>query len=159
VSPTSARFGQTIAHIFLNSALALALLPVAGYTQGEEFISIRGENVNVRAQPDKKSDLRWTLDSGYPLQVEQRQGQWLKVRDHEESLGWVFAPLTSATPHRLVTGHSVNLRAGPGPEHRVLGKLEQAEVLRTVDNQGEWVQVQRSDGQRGWVAKRFTWGW
>ena len=47
----------------------------------------------------------------------------------------------------------------PGQRHRVIGKLDQHEVVRTVGNQGEWAHVKRDGGQRGWVAKRLTWGW
>jgi hypothetical protein len=31
--------------------------------------------------------------------------------------------------------------------------------VRTLGNKGTWAQVQRKDGQRGWVAKNLTWGW
>jgi SH3-like domain-containing protein len=136
---------------------AAIVLPAAAQDNG--FVSISGNTVNVRTQPTTRSDTAWELSKGYPLKVEQRRGKWLKVRDFEESLGWVFAPLTNKTPHRVVTVPTANLRAGPGPRHRVIGKLEQHEVVRTVGSQGEWAHVKRDGGQRGWVAKRLTWGW
>ena len=91
--------------------------------------------------------------------MRERRGKWLKVADYEATLGWVFAPLTSQTPHRVVTARSANLRAGPGTGQRVVGRLEQHEIVRTLGQQGSWARVQRDGGQAGWVAKRLTWGW
>ena len=71
----------------------------------------------------------------------------------------MFAPLTGKTPHRVVTARSANLRAGPGQQHRQVGTLQQHEVVRTVGQSGTWAHVQREGGQKGWVAKRLTWGW
>ena len=147
-----------LSHVLLCALLgATVALPAAARDAG--FVSISGNTVNVRTQPTTRSETAWELGKGYPLKVEQRRGQWLKVRDHEEPLGWVFAPLTGKTPHRVVTAPTANLRAGPGPRHRVIGKLDQHEVVRTVGNHGNWAQVKRESGQRGWVAKRLTWGW
>ena len=144
--------------LFCTLLGAAIVLPATAQDKNA-FVSISGNSVNVRTQPTTRSDTAWELSKGYPLQVEQRRGKWLKVRDHKESLGWVFAPLTAKTPHRVVTVPTANLRAGPGQRHRVIGKLDQHEVVRTVGNQGEWARVKRDGGQHGWVAKRLTWGW
>ncbi|WP_159459928.1 SH3 domain-containing protein, partial [Colwellia marinimaniae] len=90
----------------------------------------------------------WELGRGYPLQVQQRKGRWLQVRDFEEPLGWVYAPLTSKTPHRVVTARVANLRAGPGQQHKTVGKLQQHEVVRSLGQSGSWARVQREDGQK-----------
>lgn len=142
------------------TALALvstALAPVAA--QAREFVSVKGHSLNVRAQPTARSATLWELGKGYPLQVVQRKGQWLRVRDNESTLGWVHAPLTGKTPHMVVTARTANLRAGPGKSHRLLGRLDELEVVRTLSKQGAWAHVQRDNGQKGWVARSLTWGW
>ena len=154
MSPTLPRLARALP----AAAFAAALL-LSTAAQAREFVSVQGSTVNVRKQPHTRSETLWELNRGYPLQVEQRRGQWLKVRDHEEPLGWVFAPLTGKTPHRVVTARSANLRAGPGQQHRQVGTLQQHEVVRTVGQSGTWAHVQREGGQKGWVAKRLTWGW
>jgi SH3-like domain-containing protein len=158
VSFTLPRFARALPAAALSATLATSLL-LPAMAQAREFVSIKGKTVNVREQPNTRSATLWELNKGYPLQVVQRRGQWVKVRDFEEPLGWVHAPLTAKTPHRVVTSRVANLRAGPGQNHKVVGKLEQSEVVRTLGNKGTWAQVQRKDGQRGWVAKNLTWGW
>ncbi|MEX8195100.1 SH3 domain-containing protein [Comamonas guangdongensis] len=138
-------------------ALSTSLLPAVA--QAREFVSIKGKSVNVREKPSTRSATLWELSRGYPLQITQRQGQWLRVKDHEATLGWVHAPLTGKAPHMMVTARSANLRSGPGPKHGRVGRLEQHELLRTLKKQGGWVQVQRDNGQSGWVAKSLVWGW
>jgi SH3-like domain-containing protein len=120
------------------AALTTTLAPAIA--QAREFVSVKGASVNV-------------------LQVVQRKGQWLRVKDNETTLGWVHAPLTGKTPHMVVTARTANLRAGPGQNHRVVGRLDELEVVRTLGKQGSWAHVQRDSGQKGWVARSLTWGW
>jgi len=142
------------------AALALAApLLAPSVAQAAEFVSIKGNVVNVREKPTTRSDTLWELASGYPLQVRERRGKWLRVRDYEATLGWVFAPLTQKTPHRVVTAPTVNLRSKPSTGSRIVGKLEQHEIVRTLGTRGSWARVQRDGGQTGWVASRLTWGW
>lgn len=139
--------------------LGVSLLAGAAAAQAREFVSIKGQTVNVREQANTRSATLWELGSGYPLQVQQKKGQWLKVRDYEATLGWVHAPLTNKTPHRIVTARTANLRAAPNTRSKVVGKLQQNEIVRTVGNSGTWAQVQTEGGRKGWVAKNLTWGW
>jgi uncharacterized protein YgiM (DUF1202 family) len=111
------------------AALTTTLAPAIA--QAREFVSVKGASVNVRQ----------------------------RVKDNETTLGWVHAPLTGKTPHMVVTARTANLRAGPGQNHRVVGRLDELEVVRTLGKQGSWAHVQRDSGQKGWVARSLTWGW
>ena len=157
ITPTSRSFLPTRA--FAAACVIGMSLLTATVAEAREFVSIKGKTVNVRAQPNTRSATQWELGSGYPLQVQQRKGRWLQVRDFEEPLGWVHAPLTSKTPHRVVTARSANLRASASGNAKIVGKLQQHEIVRTLQNSGTWAQVKTSSGKTGWVAKNLTWGW
>lgn len=139
------------------AASTALLAPVAVHAQ--EYVSIKGSSVNVREKPNTRAPIAWELGAGYPLQITQRSGKWLRVKDYEATLGWVHAPLTSKTPHMVITARTANLRAGPGQNHRRVARLEQHEVVRTLKKQGGWAHVQRDSGQKGWVARSLAWGW
>lgn len=151
MSSALSRIARTL---FLTTALASAALANAA-----DFVSIKGKSVNIREQPTTQSARVWELSRGYPLQVLKRQGDWLQVRDFEETLGWVYAPLTVKIAHRVVKVETANLRAGPGTNHKVLGKLVQGEILRTLARSGSWVKIERDGGQQGWVSANLAWGW
>lgn len=149
---------RRFSHFIAAASLALGAL-APHMASAAEFVSIKGASVNVREKPNTRSDTLWELGRGYPLQVTQRQGKWLKVRDFESSLGWVHAPLTAKTPHMVVTARSANLRSGPGEKFKRVARLEQHEVVRTLKHSGGWAQVKRENGQQGWMSKRLGWGW
>lgn len=157
----SRRLARSAAALGLASVATVSALPgtAAAAPRAAEFVSIQGAAVNVREKPTTRSATLWEMGRGYPLQITQRKGQWLRVKDFEGPMGWVYAPLTSKAPHMVVTARSANLRAGPGTQHRRVGTLEQHEVVKTLKKSGIWAQVQREGGQKGWIARRLAWGW
>ena len=157
----SRRFSLSLAALGLATVATVAALPgtAAAAPRAAEFVSIQGSAVNVREKPTTRPATLWEMGRGYPLQITQRKGQWLRVKDFEGPMGWVHAPLTSKSPHMVVTSRTANLRAGPGTQHRRVGRLEQHEVVKTLKKSGSWAQVQREGGQKGWIARRLAWGW
>lgn len=142
----------------LVAAIGLCLGALAP-SLAQEMVSIKGNTVNMRAGPSTNATILWELDKGYPLQVIKRQGSWLQVRDFENDRGWVARSLTNKVPHYVVKASVANVRRGPGTQHRIIGKAEQVELLRTRETKGRWVRVERSSGQSGWIAKSLLWGW
>ena len=125
----------------------------------QEFLSIKGNTVNIRAKPNTKSDIAWELIKGYPVQVIARQGDWVKVKDFEGTLGWVHKPLTADVPHLLIKSNTVNLRSGPGQQHSVVTKLSKYDIVKTLEKRGDWAKVQTDEGQTGWILQSLGWGW
>lgn len=127
--------------------------------QAPEFLSIKGNTVNIRLKPTTQSDIAWELIQGYPVQVIATQGDWVKVKDFENTLGWVHRPLTSKTPHFLIKGHAVNLRSGPGTQHSVVTKLSQYDIVQTLEKRDHWAKVKTAEGEEGWLLENLGWGW
>lgn len=144
-----------IAALLLTGALASA--PTLAHAQ--EFLSIKGKTVNIRAKPSTQSEIAWELINGYPVEVIAKQDDWVKVKDFEGPLGWVHKPLTSTEPHFLVKADTVNLRSGPGTSHSVVTKLKKYDIVKTIQKQDEWAKVQTSEGQEGWMLEKLGWGW
>lgn len=141
------------------AALALCLTAWAP-SWAQELVSVRNATVNLRAGPDTSSEILWKLSRGYPLQVLERQGSWLKVQDFEGDQGWIARSVTSTRPHHIVKVQSANLRAGPGTRHRLVGNVKYGDVLRTGRRQGEWVQVDHPQRRgKAWIASDLVWGW
>lgn len=86
------------------------------------------------------------------------KGSWLRVRDFEGDTGWVARSLTGNTPHHVVKSKVANVRSGPGTQHRIVGKVEYGELLRTREKRADWVRVERSEGVSGWIARQLLWG-
>ncbi|WP_245620878.1 SH3 domain-containing protein [Comamonas aquatica] len=127
--------------------------------QAQEFLSIKGNTVNIRAKPTTKSEIAWELIKGYPVQVMERRDDWIKVKDFEGPLGWVHQPLTDSVPHYLIKADTVNLRAGPGTKHGVVTKLSKYDIVKTLEKRDDWAKVQTPEGQSGWMLEKLGWGW
>ncbi|WP_334154533.1 SH3 domain-containing protein [Tepidimonas sp.] len=128
--------------------------------QAQELVSVRSPVVNLRATPSTEGEVLWQLRRGYPLQVLQRQGDWIRVRDFEGDEGWVAARVTGEERHHVVRASTLNLRSGPGLEWQVVGTARYGDVLATVRRQGNWVQLRALDGSGTvWAASEHLWGW
>lgn len=143
---------------FVALATLALLFTLPATASAATFVSVAGKSVNIRAQPNTRSQVLWELSRGYPLQVQARQGKWLKVRDFETSLGWIYAPLTNKTRHRVIKVANANLRSKPSTKGRVLRKLHRYDVVRTLGTKGSWAHVRTASGLTGWIAKSLTWG-
>lgn len=147
-------------HLPVLSALSLSFALLAGTAaQAQQHVSIRGSEANMRSGPSTRHDVQWSLGKGYPLRVTGRQGQWLHVKDFENDTGWVHRSVTSTTPHMVVKSRVLNLRSQPSTRSRVIGKMEQGEVVRTLEKRTGWARVQRDNGQKGWASRGLLWGW
>ncbi len=148
-----------LARAALTALIMAATLLSGAQAHAAERVSISRDQVNLRSGPGTNHPAEWVLSKGYPLQVVQRRGSWLKVRDFEGDQGWVYRSLTNKTPHHVVKAERANLRKGPGTQHARITTLNQGEVLRTRQKTARWVKVETTDGLSGWVARSLLWGW
>lgn len=151
---------RTVASCIL-AAMGVVGAPIA-LAQGNpdtNMVSVKGAVLNMREGPGTQTEILWELKRGYPLQIQQRQGTWLKVRDFEGDTGWVASSLTSRTPHHIVKSKVANVRSSPSTQGRIVGKAEYGEVLRTQEKRADWVRVERANGPGGWISKKLLWGW
>jgi SH3-like domain-containing protein len=144
---------RIVAAVFL---LLSVLAPAAGLAK---MVSVAGEEVMFRSGPSDKDEVKWILTRGFPLQVIKTKGKWLKVRDFENDEGWVYAPLTKATPHTIVKAKVVNIRSGPGEKYRAIGQAHYGVVFRTLEKTKSWIKVKHESGKTGWVSRGGLWGW
>lgn len=65
---------------------------------------------------------------------------------------------TSSSPLRVteVAWETVNLREGPGMNHKVIGSAKKGTRLRVFEEKGSWLRVSLEDGKEVWVSKSAT---
>lgn len=139
--------------------IALTLAMFALGAQAREMVSIDRPTVYLRAGAGTQHEAIWTLNQGYPLEVTGRKGKWLRVRDFENDVGWVYRPLVNKTPHEIVKSSVANIRSAPSTRSTIVGKAQYGDVLRRLEHQKTWVKVEHENGLRGWIARKLLWGW
>jgi SH3-like domain-containing protein len=151
--------------IFWISLLLLLLTwSVCGQAAGITMVSVAGEKVNLRKGPSTQYPIIWELGKGFPLRVIGSQGNWIKVSDFENDVGWIYKNLVSKKPHLIVQTNKdsrarINIRSGPGTKYKIVGKAEYGVVFETLKRGDGWVKVRHEKGLTGWVKRNLLWGW
>lgn len=141
--------------LFLTLCALLTLVAVAE----AKMVSVTGEKVNLRSTPSVKAPILWEYGKGFPLQIIASQGNWYKVRDYENDVGWVYKKLVGRQPHLIVKKKKINIRSGPGSKYKLLGQANYGVVFKTLAQQPGWAKIQHQNGLTGWVRRDLVWGW
>lgn len=123
-----------------------------------EMLSVASEQVNVRGGPGNQHETEWAAARYYPLQVVDREGNWIRVSDYENEEGWIYGPLLSAVPSVVVISQKANIREGAGMDYETLWVLDKAYALKVLETDGAWLKVSDGEEVTGWIHKSVTWG-
>lgn len=96
-----------------------------------------------------------------PLQELKRKGSWIRVKDFEGDIHWVFKKIvTKKFKCAVVKAKKANLRTGPGtkfPMAEDLPSVDQYTVFKLAKTKGKWAQVTDSFGDSYWVFRKLIW--
>lgn len=65
--------------------------------------------------------------------------KWAKIQMPRNTPVWVYAPLLK---DRLTSSRKLNLRAGPGENYSVVGRLEKGEAIKEIRSLEDWVEIE-----------------
>lgn len=121
-----------------------------------EYMSVVKDGINLRSGPDTKKEVLYQLPAGYPLEVIERKGQWLKVSDFEGDKGWIQESMVNKTPHVIVKVKECKVRSGPSIKDKVVGTGVKEVIFAKVDQKGDWIKISHPD-LSGWIQKDLVW--
>lgn len=143
--------------VFLG-VIALSCLLGASQAAAADYVSVKGDNVNVRSGPGTNYEVAMELFAGYPLKVSSAQGDWLKVVDFENDSGWIHNSLVNPGNTIIINGKkAVNMRAEPSTKSSVIATVDRGVVMTKLESQGKWLKLKHSSGLIGWIYKPLTW--
>ncbi len=139
------------------------LTVLLNHTAFGEMLSVNGEGVNLRTGPGKQYQVKCAYGSGFPVEILERSGEWLKVIDFEDDTGWLHKSVLAKNRQAIVkanknTDGKINIRQGPGSETKIVGKAYYGVVFKIVGRQADWIRVQHDSGLTGWVYSNLLWG-
>ena len=121
---------------------------------------VTSARVDIHASPDKSSRTLLTLPADRAIQAVDMSGAWFKVELPTGGFGYLDAGTFGnlRLPPKTVIGRrvGVNLRAGPGTDHRVVRKRELKGSFRVLDmryrsHQGLWYRIDLG-AEESWIA-------
>lgn len=128
-----------------------------------KMASIAGEKVQLRSGPGTKYTAKYQYGDGYPLKVITEKGKWVKVKDFENDVGWVYKKYLTNTPHMIVKVNKgkkrkINIRSGPGTKYKIVGQAYYGVVFETISQKAGWANVKHESGLEGWIKRSLLWG-
>lgn len=149
---------QKIVSVVRAITISASLLLCSSTAFGAEYVSVIKDGVNVRTGPGTSNPVYMEVFSGYPLQVLEKKGDWLKIQDFEKDTGWVFASLVKSGNTVIVKAKSkANMRSGPGTSNGIVANLERGVVLDVLEKKQKWVKVRHVSGTQGWIYAPLLW--
>lgn len=125
--------------------------------------AVDASNVNVRGRGTILSEAVAQLDRGDVVtvieQVENPRAegndrrQWARIVYPPGAPVWVFGAFVSSD--HVVTSGRLNLRAGPGENYSIVGRLTRGATVREVRRQGEWIAIEAPAEATAFVAAAF----
>lgn len=144
--------------ILLTIVLCLSDTAVHAADELPRFVSLRSDEVNVRAGPGKRYAIQWVYHrEGFPVEIVQEFDHWRKIRDAEGSIGWIHKHMLSGTRMALVMEEARALRRSPDAEAAALLMAEPGVVGTVMECEADWCRLQ-VESRKGWMRKAHLWG-
>jgi len=149
--------------IITSVAVVILLFAVSATVVKAEMLSVNVDTVNLRSGPGTNYKVKWEYGKGFPLQVLEKKGDWVKVQDFEDDTGWIYKPLLADNGHMIVKmfkdkNKKINIRSGPGTDFRIVGKAYYGVVFETLEQRDGWAKVKHETGLVGWIKRTLIWG-
>lgn len=112
---------------------------------------------NIRSGPGTGYDILWKVEKYYPISILKRSGLWYNFRDFEGDRGWIHKSLVREIPTVITVKRKCNIRSGPGTHHRIVFTAQMGVPFRVINRKGDWIHVQHSDGDKGWIHRSLIW--
>lgn len=149
----------------INQPLAwLALVAVGLFTPivtAEETAVVADSRINVRGQASLFGEVITQLQKGEKVIVLEEitlakpkpdePAKWFRIQMPYNTPVWVFASFIDPT-NKTVTIPRINLRAGPGENYSVVGRLEKGDSVKDIRGLDGWMEIETPSKAYAFVA-------
>lgn len=136
---------------------AILLLLVA---QAAPARSIAKDETNIRSEPNLQSEILFTVPRGYPIEVQERSGEWTRFQDWQGNSAWVYSSLVSDVNTAVILVDKANIRSTGATSAAVAAVAEIGEIYKVLSKKGDWVQLGYYDSNApvGWIRHDLVFG-
>lgn len=125
------------------------------------FVSLKSGEVNMRVGPGKHFPIEWVYKrEAYPMEVIEEFGHWRKVRDIENTQGWIHYRLLVSKRTAIVQPANtplIPIYSSNSATSRIVLEAEPGVMLTLHACDTIWCQASVRDYQ-GWIEKKHLWG-
>ena len=122
-----------------------------------ERLAVSGAVANIRSGPGTNYGILWKVGKYYPLLILEKSGNWFRFQDYEGDEGWIHGSLVGRIPTVITKSETCNIRGGAGPSHKKFGTIGEGIPFRGIKSEGNWLNIEHADGDKGWIHKSLVW--
>ena len=137
--------------ISFHAGAALALLAVlSADVQAESRMQVSAGSTSIRVQPAADAPAVGRATAGEILFVARVEGDWAAISPPDRIDLWLNKDFIEGN---RVVAKSIQLRAGPGVQHPVVGVLERGAPVMPRGEEGDWCRIAAPSAATLWVKK------
>lgn len=139
----------------LLGLLVLLLVGTAQAAEKEYYYAT--DALNLRQGPGMTHGVKGEVALGERVELLGLEGKWAKIQNAQGTTGYVFSAYLAPsgdTAAAYYAATDLNLRAGPGMSHEVVGELLEGETVKRLHTVGNWALVE-GEGGTGYAFTRY----
>ena len=128
------------------------------FSQDEYFLTLRYDKVNLRQGPSREYPVKIFYKKKFlPVLVQDKSGNFRKIRDHENNTGWIHISQLSKKKSAIVIDDNLIMFKKPTIYSKPLVILRKGRLSKIIRCKDDWCKVKTS-GYKGWLKKESLWG-
>jgi SH3-like domain-containing protein len=120
-------------------------------------LAVSNPIANIRSGPGLKYEILWKVGKYYPLLILEKSGKWFHFRDFEGDEGWIHRSLLNNIQTVITKSQVCNIRSGPRTSSKILSTVGKGIPFKVITREGNWLNIQHADGDKGWIHKSLVW--
>ena len=142
--------------LILGVILVLTGLVGAESAQAQQ-LCIRSARANLRSGPGKEFRITWEVNRYMPLIQIDKKGNWVKVKDVDGDIHWVFGSLVDGKLDCITIKNKVaNIRKKPSAKAEKWFTVQKYTSFRRIGQKSKWIKI-KYEGQVMWVFHSLVW--
>lgn len=122
------------------------------------FASLRDHEANLRTGPGVRYPIAWKYTrKSMPVEIIAEFDTWRKVRDWQNTEGWVHRVMLSSRRTGVVTPKIESLHSDNRESSKTIAKMESGVIVNIDNCNGNWCKV-KVESFKGYVKRASLWG-
>jgi SH3-like domain-containing protein len=139
--------------------ILLLLLPYEIlYSMDEYFLTLRNDEVNLRQGPSFDYPVKIFYKKKFlPVLVQDKSGNFRKIRDHENNSGWIHISQLSKKKAAITVDDDLILFNNSTIYSNPVALIKKGRLVKINKCKDNWCKV-KTGNFKGWLKKKNLWG-
>ena len=128
------------------------------YSMDEYFLTLRNDKVNLRQGPSFDDPIKILYKKKFlPLVIQDKSGNFRKVRDHENNSGWIHISQLSKKKAAITIDDDLILFSNSTIFSNPIAILKRGRLVKIKKCKDSWCKIHTGEF-KGWLQKKSLWG-